>query len=93
MQLESPTDTPLGKNFFLGRQPFARSSAHANLREVSSRLLLPPGEYLLVPSTFEPFQDGDFCLRVFSQKKAKALCASRQSCSLEGAECLGGGHK
>ncbi|XP_048968455.1 calpain-8 isoform X1 [Canis lupus dingo] len=72
-KLESPADTPLGQNFFLGRQPFARSSAHANLREVSSRLLLPPGEYLLVPSTFEPFQDGDFCLRVFSQKKAKAL--------------------
>ncbi|XP_007530234.1 calpain-8 [Erinaceus europaeus] len=72
-ELESRTDTPLGPDFFLGRQPAARSSTYVNLREVSGRLQLPPGDYLVVPSTFEPFKDGDFCLRVFSEKKAGAL--------------------
>ncbi|XP_027467799.1 calpain-8-like [Zalophus californianus] len=71
-ELQSHTDVPLGQNFFLGRQPCVRSSTHANLREVSGRLLLTPGEYLIVPSTFEPFQDGEFCLRLFS-RKAKAV--------------------
>ncbi|XP_035935013.2 LOW QUALITY PROTEIN: calpain-8-like [Halichoerus grypus] len=71
-ELQGHTDAPLGRNFFLGCQPCMRSSTHANLREVSGRLQLTPGEYLIVPSTFEPFQDGEFCLRLFS-RKAKAL--------------------
>uniref|UniRef100_A0A8C2S265 Calpain-2 catalytic subunit n=1 Tax=Capra hircus TaxID=9925 RepID=A0A8C2S265_CAPHI len=70
------TDAHLGRDFFLGRPPAARSSTYVNLREVSARVRLPPGEYVVVPATFEPFQDGDFCLRVFSEKKAKALCVS-----------------
>ncbi|KAM4813189.1 calpain-8 isoform 2-T2 [Urocitellus parryii] len=73
LQLESHTDIHLGRDFFLGHQPSTRSGTYVNLREVSGRARLPPGEYLVVPSTFEPFKDGDFCLRVFSEKKAKAL--------------------
>lgn len=72
--MESHTDMHLGQHFFLGHQPAARSSTYVNLREVSARARLPPGEYVVVPSTFEPFQDGDFCLRVFSEKKAQAQC-------------------
>ncbi|VTJ66451.1 Hypothetical predicted protein [Marmota monax] len=71
--LENHTDIHLGRDFFLGHKPSTRSSTYVNLREVSGRARLPPGEYLVVPSTFEPFKDGDFCLRVFSEKKAKAL--------------------
>ncbi|XP_051677347.2 calpain-8 [Oryctolagus cuniculus] len=72
-ELERHTDVHLGRDFFLGHQPSARSGTFINLREVCSRTRLPPGEYLVVPSTFEPFKDGEFCLRVFSEKKAKAL--------------------
>lgn len=74
VQLESHTDAHLGRDFFQTHQPSACSSTYMNLREVSSRVRLPPGQYLVVPSTFEPFKDGDFCLRVFSEKKAHALC-------------------
>lgn len=73
-ELENHTDEHLGRDFFQGRQPSTCSSTYMNLREVSSRVQLPPGQYLVVPSTFEPFKDGDFCLRVFSEKKAQALC-------------------
>ncbi|CAJ0956943.1 unnamed protein product [Ranitomeya imitator] len=43
------------------------------MREVSKRMKLPVGDYLVVPSTFEPFKPGDFCLRIFSEKAAKSL--------------------
>ncbi|XP_075396700.1 calpain-8 [Tenrec ecaudatus] len=72
-ELEGHTDAHLGRDFFLGLQPSARSSTYVNLREACGRARLPPGEYLVVPSTFEPFKDGEFCLRVFTEKKAAAL--------------------
>lgn len=60
----------LSKDFFRYHASQARSKTFVNLREVSDRFKLPPGEYILVPSTFEPHQEADFCLRIFSEKKA-----------------------
>uniref|UniRef100_A0AAQ5XL74 Calpain-2 catalytic subunit n=1 Tax=Amphiprion ocellaris TaxID=80972 RepID=A0AAQ5XL74_AMPOC len=59
----------LKKNFFLYNCSAARSETFINLREVSNRFCLPPGEYLIVPSTFEPNKNGDFYMRVFSEKQ------------------------
>uniref|UniRef100_A0A8B9JWQ1 Calpain-2 catalytic subunit-like n=1 Tax=Astyanax mexicanus TaxID=7994 RepID=A0A8B9JWQ1_ASTMX len=53
----------LSKEYFLTHAQKARSETFINLREVSTRFKLPPGEYLIVPSTFEPHKNGDFCVR------------------------------
>lgn len=71
----SPPQSPgtgerLSRDFFRHHTSWARSRTFVNLREVSGRFQLPPGEYVLVPSTFEPHQEADFCLRIFSEKKA-----------------------
>uniref|UniRef100_A0A4W4ESV0 Calpain 2, (m/II) large subunit b n=1 Tax=Electrophorus electricus TaxID=8005 RepID=A0A4W4ESV0_ELEEL len=56
-------DVHLGKEYFLTHAQKARSETFINLREVSTRFKLPPGEYLIVPSTFEPHKNGDFSVR------------------------------
>ncbi|XP_041107932.1 calpain-2 catalytic subunit-like [Polyodon spathula] len=70
-QFHGQRDVHLDKNFFLTHAQTARSETFINLREVCSRFKLPPGEYLVVPSTFEPHKNGDFCLRVFTEKQAE----------------------
>lgn len=59
---------PLDMNFFKYNASVARSPSFINMREVSCRFKLPPGTYCIVPSTFEPHDEGEFILRVFSEK-------------------------
>ncbi|XP_056228684.1 calpain 2, (m/II) large subunit b [Seriola aureovittata] len=70
-QFHGQREVHLDKNYFLTHAQTARSETFINLREVSSRFKLPPGEYLIVPSTFEPHMNGDFCIRVFSEKQTE----------------------
>uniref|UniRef100_A0AAQ5Z4E3 Calpain 9 n=1 Tax=Amphiprion ocellaris TaxID=80972 RepID=A0AAQ5Z4E3_AMPOC len=68
---EAPEDDDqAGKDFFRYHASKARSRTYINLREVSERFTLPPGKYLLVPTTFQPHHEADFLVRIFSEKKA-----------------------
>ncbi|XP_073527988.1 calpain-8-like [Phyllobates terribilis] len=72
-RLQNQTDVHVNKEFFQKTPSAGRSDTFINMREVSKRMKLPVGDYLIVPSTFEPFKPGDFCLRIFSEKAAKSL--------------------
>ncbi|XP_015594768.1 calpain-A isoform X4 [Cephus cinctus] len=60
---------PLDINFFKYNISVAKSPSFINLREVSCRFKLPPGVYCIVPSTFDPNEEGEFLLRIFSENK------------------------
>lgn len=71
---EAPDDQDhQGKDFFRYNPSKARSRTYINVREVSERFRLPPGNYLLVPTTFQPHHEADFLIRFFSEKKAGAI--------------------
>jgi len=67
--LQSPSTCTgnLDARFFQTHTASARSSAFINLREICDEHKLEPGDYVVVPSTYEPEQDGDFILRVYSE--------------------------
>lgn len=70
LQYSGIRNVHLKRDFFLRNSSAARSETFINLREVCNHFCLSPGEYLIVPSTFEPKKNADFYLRVFSEKNA-----------------------
>ncbi|MCI4393332.1 hypothetical protein PGIGA_G00156190 [Pangasianodon gigas] len=62
----------LGPDVLLRQRAVAMSNTFINMREVCCRFKLPPGEYVIIPSTFEPHRKGTFILRVFAEKHATA---------------------
>jgi hypothetical protein len=54
-------------DFFANNKSVGRSPAFINLREVTGRFRVPPGEYVVVPSTYEPNEEGDFMLRIYTR--------------------------
>ena len=54
---------------FAGRNhPVGKTDQYVNLREVSKRLVLPPGKYAVIPTTFNRGEEGQFLVRLFTEK-------------------------
>ena len=65
-------DEPLSMKYFETTRTFDKSPTYLQAREVICRHKLPPGNYLIVPSTFDPHQEAEFLLRLYSEKPQKA---------------------
>lgn len=63
---------PLDTEYMRYNRSCARSKVFVNLREVSRRFRLPPGTYVIVPSTFNADEEGEFILRIFTEKANNA---------------------
>ncbi|XP_062915858.1 calpain-8-like [Mobula hypostoma] len=60
--------SPFGRTFFRWNRPVFSSGSYINTRSVSRQLQLPPGQYLIVTSTFNKNEEGEFFLRIFAKK-------------------------
>ena len=74
LQLKDPNCGPLDLNFFKYNAAVGKSAQFINMREVTGRHRLPPATYCIVPSTFEPNEEGDFLLRVYTEKPISSRC-------------------
>lgn len=70
LKYKGRSNVRLGPDVLLRQRAVAMSNTFINTREVCDRFKLPPGEYAIVPSTFQPHKNGSFILRVFSEKHA-----------------------
>ncbi|CAF0775096.1 unnamed protein product [Adineta ricciae] len=46
------------------------SGSYINRREVTKRFRVPPGSYIIIPSTYDSDKPGKFLLRMFTEKQA-----------------------
>jgi calpain, invertebrate len=65
-------DGPLDLAFFKRTVSAAKAPSFIDLREVCGRHKLPPGDYVVMPTTFEPNQEADYLVRLFSEKPQQA---------------------
>uniref|UniRef100_A0A8C1F9F3 Calpain-3 n=1 Tax=Cyprinus carpio carpio TaxID=630221 RepID=A0A8C1F9F3_CYPCA len=61
----------LPKDFFLYNASTARCKSYVNMREVTERFCLKPGEYVIIPSTFDPHKESEFLLRPFEEEETE----------------------
>lgn len=62
----------LDKKFFDYNASVANSGSFTNLREVQNRFALVPGKYVVIPCSFNPDEEGDFLLRIFTEKATES---------------------
>ena len=61
--------TKLTQEFF-DKTPYTeRADMWTQTFEITERFKLKPGSYVVIPCTFDPSKEGDFMLRVFSEKQ------------------------
>ena len=58
----------LDERFFAYNYDVGNSGPYINYREVFARFELSPGDYIIIPATFEPETENKFMIRVYAGK-------------------------
>ncbi|CAD5219944.1 unnamed protein product [Bursaphelenchus okinawaensis] len=69
---ELPSPRRQQEDYLKHAHTIAKNPVFINSREVTARFRVPPGEYLIIPSTFEPNEDAEFLLRIYTSGQVEA---------------------
>ena len=62
------SETKLDQEFLENNLPAADVTLFQETFETTKRFKLRPGSYAVIPTTFDPNKEGEFLLRIFSEK-------------------------
>ena len=62
------SEDKIGRDFFDENEPTDSTGFRKNTFEVTKRFKLRPGSYAVIPTTSYPDKEGEFLLRIFSEK-------------------------
>ena len=73
LQLEGEDEklTKMTKDYVDYHRSFATSGVFTNAREVHARMELTEGRYCLMPCAFNPGDEGEFLMRMYTEKPPK----------------------
>lgn len=69
---ELPSGRRVNRNYLESSHMVAKNAVFTNTREVTARFRVPPGNYVIIPSTFEPNDEAEFLLRAYSSGQIQA---------------------
>jgi hypothetical protein len=76
-KIETDPGHLLDKDFFVSRDPVLHKSE--TVRQLTVRILLPPGRYCIVPSTADPDENASYLLRIYSGMNINVIENNHQS--------------
>lgn len=71
MQAPNEGSSVLTKKYVDYNESVGSSGSFTNAREVHARFDLDPGTYIILPCAFKPEEEGEFLLRIFTEKSSK----------------------
>jgi calpain len=76
-KIETDPGHLLNEDFFESMEPVLHKSE--TVRQLTVRILLPPGRYCIVPSTADPDENANYLLRIYSGMKINVIENNQQS--------------
>jgi len=70
---ELPDQQRVDRNYLERARVVAKNPVFTNTREVTARFRVPPGSYVIIPSTYKPDEEAEFLMRVYCSGQSQTF--------------------